>query len=188
MSELAAVPALGPLFARAVLARRHGSADPSDDRLSVRDQPVDADRLVRYQRLCGFPVSGVLPVTYLHLMSFPLAVARMVQPDFPFPLLGLVHLGNRIEQLRPVSRAEPVSLSVRAAGLREHPAGRLIDLVSEAQIGTEPVWREVSNYLHRERATERAPREPAGPATPAGPVIRWAAPADIGRHYAAVSG
>lgn len=180
------IPSLGPLFIKAVLTRRQAETLP-DTRLSVADQPVDADRLWRYQQLCGFRVGPELPPTYLHLMTFPLSIALMAGSSFPLPLLGLVHVENRIQQGRPVQVEERVDVSAWAENLREHPAGRQVDLVSEARIEGEVVWHEVSTYLHREHATaKKAPSEQGE--TAMRPVIRWRAPSGVGRAYAAISG
>jgi acyl dehydratase len=186
MTELDAIPALGPLFAKAVLARKHSVGAPSAARLTVSDQPIDPARLVSYQQLCGFRVSDVLPPTYLHLMSFPLSVARMVDKDFPFPLLGLVHVDNEISQLRPVIADERVRVSAWAENLRPHASGQQIDLRSEARVGDELVWQETSTYLHRERTGQKPVKQQSEP--PSGSVIRWQAESDTGRRYAAVSG
>ncbi len=200
--QLDEVPTLGPLFAKAVLARKHATGSPSEDRLTVNDQPIDVPRLTSYQQLCGFRVGDVLPPTYLHLMSFPLSVARMVAKDFPFPLLGLVHVGNEISQLRPVTSDERVQVSAWAGNLRPHAAGQQIDLRSEAQVGGELVWQETSTYLHREKTREKTDekasegagdksREKPSDTTgeqPSGSIIRWQAESDTGRRYAAVSG
>ncbi|HEY2044584.1 MAG TPA: MaoC/PaaZ C-terminal domain-containing protein [Jatrophihabitans sp.] len=150
-TELTSAPALGPLFARAVLSgpRRRADSTLQDSRLTLVPQPVDSDRLRRYQQVCGFRVSDVLPATYLHLMTFPLSVARMTQADFPFPLLGLVHVQNVISQVRPVGLDEQVGIDVWADNLRPHHAGHQVDLVSEARVAGEVVWSETCTYLRR---------------------------------------
>ena len=38
------------------------------------------------------------------MVAFPLAMRIMTERAFPFPVLGLVHIGNRIEQHRPIAR------------------------------------------------------------------------------------
>ncbi|HEX2903457.1 MAG TPA: MaoC/PaaZ C-terminal domain-containing protein [Jatrophihabitans sp.] len=183
---LPAAPSLPPLFVKAMLARRHGDA-LTGRAVRLTGQQIDVQRLWRYQRLCGFRVSDVLPPTYLHLLAFPLSVELMAGSAFPLPLLGLVHISNSIQQLRPVRASEPVAVTVCAQNLRSHPAGRQVELASEVSIDGRTVWREVSTYLHREHASERPVRAAAPPA-PAGPVIRWQVPAGIGRAYAAISG
>ncbi len=180
------VPSLGPLFVKAILTRSHASTVP-DTRLTVADQEIEVDRLRRYQQLCGFRVTDVLPPTYLHLMTFPLSISLMAASSFPFPLLGLVHVGNRIDQLRPVTAADRVTVSAWAQNLRAHPSGRQVDLITEARVDDELVWHEVSTYLHREQASaKKAPSDKAE--TVARPVVRWKAPAGVGRDYAAISG
>jgi acyl dehydratase len=189
---LAAVPSSLSLYRKAIVKRGGSGGELPGDRLQLADQRIEAERLWRYQQLCGFRVSDVLLPTYLHLLAFPLGMALMTQPAFPFPLLGLIHVGNEITQLRPVRADERITVRAWAANLRSHPSGRAVDLLSEALVGDEPVWREVSSYLHREQSAEakqeRTDRKPAVDPTASGPVIQWRVPADIGRRYAAVSG
>jgi acyl dehydratase len=137
-------------------------------------------------------VSDVLPATYLHLLTFPLSLALMTRPEFPFPVLGLIHVGNEISQRRPVRADERVTVQTRAANLHPRKSGRAVDLVSEVLVGDEVVWEEISTYLHRGSKPDPGEILEGEPKTPVeqppGPVIRWQAPADIGRRYAAVSG
>src|SRR5205085_2853324 len=99
--ELDSEPALGGLYARALLGAvlPGGDALP-DDRLARRDVPIDREHLASYDRVCGFPLGDALPPTYLHVVAFPLAMALMTRRSFPFSLLGMVHVANRIEQRR----------------------------------------------------------------------------------------
>jgi acyl dehydratase len=179
------MPRLGPVLARAVLWRRHFSGPLAPDRLIASDQAVDPERLWRFQRLCGFRVSDRLPPSYPHLMAFPLMMARFARPDFPFPVLGLVHLTNQLRQLRPIRSSERLSFSVRLADRRGHPAGELIDLITEASSDTEPVWQETSSYLHRSGGRSGGGHKSPEPVAA---TIGWDVPADIGRRYAAISG
>ncbi len=193
--HVADVPALAPLYAKAVLAAplRRPDATPSSHWLSAREQAVDRDRLTEFQKLCGYPVSDVLPPTYLHLLAFPLSVARMVESDFPFPLLGLVHVRNVLRHRRPVGAAERVTVSVRAGEVTEHRSGRQIELVSRASVGDQIVWDETSTYLHRQPSSGYRADRPVATSEPAAPGERaqtalWSVGADVGRAYAAVSG
>ena len=100
--------------------------------------------------MCGFTLSDTLPPTYPHVLAFPLAIELMAARDFPFAALGLVHVGNAIEQLRPLRADETLDLLVWTERLADHPRGRTIDIVAEASVGGEPAWRDRSTYLHRE--------------------------------------
>ena len=153
----------------------------------AHDRRFGADALAGYQKLCGFRVSSTVPSSFIHVQTFPLSLLLMGAADFPFPLLGLVHVHNRSTQVRPVDAGEPFDLRVRAANRRDHPAGQQVDIEAEAVVGGVTVWRGTSTYLHR---TGPAPARGARPDAPepAPAVAFWNLPSDLGRRYAAVSG
>jgi len=170
---------------RAARIVRHSLRRPSDlpDREQTRTAEVDRDHLAAYDRVCGFRLRDELPATYPHVLAFPLAMDLLTGP-FPFSPLGLVHVTNRIEQLRPVTAGERLDLRVWAADLRPHDRGRQFDVLAEATVDGAPVWREASTYLHRESPGSGA-RDRSEP--PAASAV-WRVPGDIGRRYAKVSG
>src|SRR5262249_32853826 len=92
MMQLDAMPRLGPLYRRALLRRWGGGF--ADTSLAVAGVRVDTAHLTEYNRVCGFRQSTALPTTYPHVLAFPLALALMTGPSFPF--LGVVHIANRI--------------------------------------------------------------------------------------------
>ncbi|MER7070484.1 MaoC/PaaZ C-terminal domain-containing protein [Terrabacter sp. NPDC000476] len=184
-------PDLRRVYASAV--RRRGAAGDTlpDVRCSRTGVRVDVDELVAYARVCRFDVGGDLPVTYPHLLAFPLQLTVMAGEGFPLPLLGAVHVENRIEVVRPVGTDEVLDVTVRAQDLRPHRRGRQVDLVSEVAVAGEVVWRGVSTYLARGAEHPDAPASDppdlgalAGVA--GGPT--WRLGAGTGRAYAAVSG
>ena len=144
-------------------------------------------RLRAYRELCAFPLSPVLPITYPHLTAFPMAMLLMTQRDFPFPVLGLVHIRNVIEQPRPISAAEPLTFHVSIAQPNEHPRGSAFDVTADAcgESG-EIVWHSVSTYLHRTRKSPSVRKPDPAPLTPT--PTTWHLPADLGRRYASISG
>ena len=121
---------------------------------------VDVDDLVAYSHVCRFPVAGTLPPTYPHLVAFPLQMAVMSGDRFPLPLLGAVHVENRIEVVRPVDVDEPLDVSVWAQDLRPHRRGRQVDLVSEVS----GAWRgRVARGEHLPLARARSTPTPSRP-------------------------
>ncbi len=191
--ELSSSPSLGAIYPRALagplLGRLPGFGGQAlpDDELVVVNVPLERERVERYERVCGFQPSDAVPATYPHVLAFPLSMQLMTDRRFPFPAMGLVHIRNRIEQLRPLALDERLTLSVRAAGLAEHDRGRQFDVVAEAMAGGEAVWRDVSTYLRREHggSDRGSSRERAAPPSPS---AYWEVPEDVGRRYAAVSG
>ncbi|MFQ6170689.1 MaoC family dehydratase [Oryzobacter sp. R7] len=187
---LPGIPATAPLLVRAAVTSRGRRGDTVPERtLRVDDVRVDRARLAAYQRLTGHAVGDTLPQPYPWVLAFPVQTALMARADFPLPLPGMVHLSNTVTTHRALDAAEPLSLSVRAGGVRPHRRGRTLDVRIEALVGDELVWECDSTYLSRGRGSDDAPRGAAPPAAPAGPAVaRWRLPDDLGREYAAVSG
>lgn len=196
------MPPVGPLYGRAALAlmprvggSRRSAGVPTGG-LAVRGVPVDRDHLAEYDRVCGFALRDILPATYPHVMGFPLALRLMSTPDFPIPLVGLVHVNNRITMHRAIDAAERLDLAVRAADLRPHPRGRQLDVVLSASVAGVEVWRGVSTYLSKGRGSaggERPDTTPTGTvaaerATRNSTSATWRVHQLVGRDYARVSG
>jgi acyl dehydratase len=200
VEELAAAPRLGALYRAAALGtlrRRPAEPRQPDAELVLRDIAVDLDHLAAYNRVCGFRLSDTVPATYPHVLGFPLALALMTRPDFPLPLLGIVHLANRTTIRGPLRLGDGLTVRVRPEGLRPHDRGRQIDLVTEAYTDGVCVWQEHATYLSRdrrkapERAPDNAPDKTAGRTVddPApAPTAKWRLPGDSGARYARVSG
>jgi acyl dehydratase len=122
------------------------------------------------------------------MLAFPLQLSLMTDPSFPFPAIGLVHIYNRIVQHRAVRIGETLSLRVWSGPIEPHPRGRQFSLHTEARVGEELVWEEVSTNLRRGRSDESAsaPEVPSAQDLP--PAATWKLAGDLGRRYAAVSG
>lgn len=194
VSELDSPPSLASLYAKVVAASvLPGRPDVLPDRkLALRATEIDVERLASYARTCGYTIRDRLPPTYPHLLGFPLELALMSERTFPFPALGLVHIANRISQLRPIPTTARPDVLVWAEGLRPQRRGRQFDFVTELEVEGEPAWREHSTYLRPgEDGAEPSQQSPAGSgdSEAAGEVAAiWDVPGDIGRRYADVSG
>jgi hypothetical protein len=175
------------LKAALTLLPRARGADLPGGALSRDGVTIDRDHLARYDRVCGFRLTDTLPATYPHVLAFPLAMDLMSAPGFPFPVVGVVHVNNRITVHRPLSADETLDFAVHAENLRPHDRGRQFDVVATATAGGEDVWTGVSTYLSKNaRKSEGHGKRDHAP-TPA-PTARWRVPARVGTDYAAVSG
>jgi MaoC like domain len=190
-----------PLFTRAGAAMIPGAShlpfvggggrDVPDLTLKLGDVAIDSDRLVAYNRVCGFGLRDAVPPTFPHILAFPLQLSLMTDPAFPFPAIGLVHIENRIVQHRPIRRSERLDITVRATPLKAHPRGKQFSLISEARVGDELVWDEISTNLKRgtgsdedgKAADNKLPKAEDLPAA-----ATWSLPGDLGRRYGSVSG
>lgn len=187
---LAGMPRLGPLFARAALPSLHrGPARLPRSTAVVTGVRQDVARLADYDRVCGFRVRDAVPPTWLHVLTFPLHVHLLSGPESTIRLAGVVHVSNRMRLHRPVAAGEVLDVSVRAADLRPHRRGALLDMVGEVRRGDEPVWEGVSTYLAPVARVAGEPEEVARPAVePHSPIGLWRLPAGLGRDYRRVSG
>lgn len=149
---------------------------------------IDAAHVASYAQVCGFESSDFLPLTYIHMLAFPLHMEIMTSADFPFPAIGTVHLRNKIHQLRKVRSSEVLDITVTATNLRPHAKGKVFDMNARATSDSELVWESTSTYLRLGKGDTSAPAEGESfEVVPAGP-ITWSLPDNLGRRYGAVSG
>lgn len=181
-------PKLSELYLRAALRRKiSGSVLPEDGlRLWV---DVDPQKLAAYRKVCGFTDNGLLPATYPHVLAFALQMQLLTAKDFPFPLLGLIHLANRIRVLRPLGGVGRVRVGVQVRNLQAHAKGAVFDLITQVDDQLGPLWEAESRMLCKVVKLPGTPLdEPSQPSTAISELTRWHAAADIGRRYAKVSG
>ncbi|MFC7883854.1 MaoC family dehydratase [Streptomyces sp. NPDC057376] len=209
MTHTAGPPALAPLLLRGALLsplkRPRPDADFPRTRLVLPGLRVDLARLAAYERVCGFPTGAdALPVTYPHVLGFPLAMRLMSGRDFPLPLLGLVHTSIGITRRAAMPATAEYGLTVHVEGLAPHRRGTEAAVVTELRTdgGSEPVWESRSTYLARHRVdgsaapqdpepatTNPQDHDPATPGTEPLPVrAEWRLAGDLGRRYGAASG
>ncbi|MFC8537096.1 MaoC/PaaZ C-terminal domain-containing protein [Streptomyces sp. NPDC057249] len=169
-------------------AGRPGATLPAG-RLGLPAAPLAPGRLAAYRTICGFPATGPLPVTYPHVLAFPLSMRLMTRRDFPLPVTGLVHTWIDIAAHRTLQPEDPLELTVYAAELNPHRRGTEVTVVTEARIAGELVWESRSGYLSRHATRTEAAAPGAGaPSAPLPAVAEWRLPGNLGRRYGAASG
>jgi acyl dehydratase len=191
-------PSILPLYARAAAPMIPGASllpfvpggggEIPDLDLSLEGVTADAAAVAAYAKVCSFPLRDSLPVTYPHVLAFPLHMAVMADGGFPFGAVGLVHLENRIEQRRRIDSDEELTIRVRPTKLQPHPKGRTFSLLTEVTIDGELAWESISTMLRREGKDEQRRKETDPEAELAPASAEWKLGGDLGRRYAAVSG
>jgi len=182
----AALPALPGL--NLVPGIRKVGGDLPHLRLTRPAVAIDGDHVAAYADVCGFAPSETLPLTYPHMLAFPLHMGIMTDRSFPYPAIGTVHLRNAITQHRRIAPTEVLDVTATATNLRAHAKGKVFDLVTTITSGGETVWESTSTYLRvgngdKDAASEGVPFE----VVPSNGV-EWRLPGNLGRRYAAVSG
>ncbi len=186
--DVSSPPSMSGLYSKAATRRKvTGTTLPEEGLRQVLQ--VDPQRLAAYRKVCGFVDNGLLPPTYPHVLAFALQMQLLTGRDFPFPLLGLIHLSNRIRVLRPMGGVGQVRTSVHVENLQAHAKGAVFDLVTRLDDQLGPLWEARSQMLCKGIQLDGALVDDSPEASlPLIEVARWAAPADIGRQYAKVSG
>ena len=188
--DLSDVPSFPAVYAAALdprSRRGRGEAVLPSVAYRVRQVRIDAERARDFDHLMGGPATDLVHPGVLHVLAFPISLALMARRDFPFALLGLVHVRNQVLQHRPVRVGELVDVECRVRDLRPHHKGRTFEAVSTILGGDgEIIATDVSTYLVRGggEPSSRARRDFAPPR----PTGRWRLAADVGRRYAAVAG
>ncbi len=166
----------------------------------LRTVTVSRDHASAYAAVCGFPVKDTAPLTYPHVLAFPLHMAVLTSPMFPLPAMGTLHLANTITQHRPIQIGETLQIEVHTSSVRAHQKGRAVDFLAAAAVDGETVWESTSTYLrrgggdavvstgstHDERSTDDERSTESLSVVPGR--ITWRLGGDLGRRYAAVSG
>lgn len=170
------------------------SAKSSDLPTAVYEVPklvIDNSNLQDYRKICGFFDDGRVPITYFAVLSQTLQMNMMAKEDFPFTMLGLIHLHNSVTQHRVIYDSETVAMTVRLDNLRPHDKGQQFDFVTDVFVDDKLVWSGISTYLSRQKTQKSAQKTPVPSKlvhTTNGIDTLIKVPEDIGRQYAFISG
>ncbi len=154
----------------------------------VEGLTVDPAHLAAYRKVCGFGEDGEqLPITFPHVMAGALHLQMMTAKAFPLPLLGLVHIRNRIEQDHALAADQRYDVQVTLGESRDVRQGLEFDLQTQFELEGVAVWREVSTILFRVPGPKGGgSARPASAPSPLSEYQAFDAPEDIGRRYAGI--
>ncbi len=192
MSEtLTTLPSAGSLYLKAALSvtRKPGNEPviPANS-VDMKGLRFDAAHVSAYNEVCGLPVE-CLALTYPQVLAAPLHIHVLTQPNYPYPVMGMVHLRNAIEQLAPMSIGVAYDVEVRIGNSKKTGLGVEVDLITQYSAAGEVVWTATTTVLHRVKSKIRGKKAPPLPA----PAVTahyqpFEVPEDIGRRYAPVAG
>ncbi|WP_407695900.1 MULTISPECIES: MaoC family dehydratase [Shewanella] len=185
------MPSLFSLYRKIFFGRKPGWDGQSLPQIEVSCAPqtLSADKVAQYAEVCGFEFDGEhLPLTYLYVMAFRLHAVIFTHQAITFPLLGMIHLKNRISRYRPLKISEAYRLDCALTHSELTDAGLEFELVSKAYVGDELVWEAHSVYLYRMESAGRRARPPKGNDMAWDQPQHWQLGEDLGRRYAKASG
>ncbi len=189
IEEISSQPQVLKLYPRALLNSLlpHKRQGLPDEGLRLAGVSTDMAHLDRYRRVCGFKPGATLPVTYPHMLAFPLHMALMTSGNFPYPLLGLVHIANRIEQYKALPCDRALDIECHFGAEQEHEKGKVFSILTEVHIDGEKLWESESSMLHRCKSSLPAAERKAHQAPPKAS-CSWQLDEGLGRRYARASG
>lgn len=190
---LPTLPGAAGLYARALgTLSRKPAKNIRIPKLEVKVEAVQAtpERLDAYRAICGFESGDQLPITFPQVQAAPLHLWLMLRPEFPIPLMGVVHIHNTFEVLGPLPADG--AYEIRAAlteGRRTHKGCEFDILTEYFNANGEPVYRSLMTPLYRQK-TDGPPlrAKPAAPTPSLAEYRSFDVPADIGRRYAPIGG
>lgn len=160
---------------------------------------IDMNHVEKYCNVCGFADNTKVPIIYPAMLCRDIQVQLMVNEGFPFPVLGLVHLANRIEQYSVIDVYSKLHLNVRLGEkLMLHDKGYCCDLICEFHCEKTGalVWKNIFTLFHhhnRDKTNDNPNSLYESQIKEADlegliEVDRWVVPSNKGRQYASVSG
>ena len=193
--EYDSLPAVTPSYLRAATTLSGGLSGGETIPPIVAELPdleVRAEELAKYRKVCGFQHGPHLPVTYPHVLAFPMHMAVLTHKRFPLKLLGLIHLRNDITQYRAIETAEKLHIEVSVGGHREVAKGVEFDLVTRVRDRAgELIWQEDSVMLSRQKTNvpkSAKKKRDDGLGFEPDEQTTWDVPENIGRRYASAAG
>ena len=190
--ELPAFPNAKLMLVKAAgTARKKATPETEALRLGarVKDVRFDRDWVRAYNAVCGFEGEEIA-LTAPQVMAGALHMYLMSRPEHPFAMLGMVHLHNKIELLKPLEYGTRYEVLVTVGDTRSIPQGREFDVLTEFVEGGEVVWKSTMTVLSRVKGMPKPVNKPA-PEAGLNPsqaqYTRIKVPENQGRLYAKVS-
>jgi acyl dehydratase len=180
-------------YRRAIFSKAAKTKTPKlpTTRITLGDVNADQKKVAKYAEVCGFQQdNNQLPMTFPHILAFPLHLELMLLRDFPFAVMGLVHVRNEITQHRATKTLEKMDVTCFFSDIRKTDKGYDVDIKTEVHITGELVWEGISTNLTRQK-TDIAPAAKKSEANvlPEYPHKEfWNLSTDLGRRYALISG
>lgn len=190
LPDLTTLPATRPLFWKAALSSRRKPGDAPEipqNTVTLRNLVLSSEHIEAYNKVCEI-AEGTLAMTYPQVVAAPLHMHVMTQPNFPLPLVGIVHLRNVITQRASLSAGVPYDVRVHIGESRRTKLGIEVDLLTDYLRDGETPWSAVTTVLHRIKEKSRArSAPPAAAAAVTAQYLPFSVPEDTGRRYAPVA-
>ena len=186
-----ALPAMGVVTLLRALVKRPQRPLPSALPELVTEYRLDSlplDDIARYRAAFGFAGDRV-PLTWWYLLAQRAHLGTMLDPRFPFRIVGLVHMENALEEHGTVAPGQALLVRTVLRPLPPSSSGALrCVLETTGSADGAPVFSCASTYLIRRGERGGASKPEEGPDLSGPPLAQWTLDAGSGRRYARLSG
>lgn len=183
------------LLKAATTSNKKPKPDTQAARLGARVKKVFIDRewVRQYNAVCGFKEDEI-SLTAPQVVASPLHMYLLSRPEHPMPMLGMVHLHNSIECIKPLEYGTAYDVLVTVGETRSISLGLEFDVHTEFLVGEEVHWSSVMTILCRVKGMPKLANKPLTKPAPVEPLSALSAqyvavkvPENQGRKYAKVS-
>lgn len=190
-----ALPGLPMMLLKAVptMIRRKGpESEPEDITFHFSVDPIEQAHLLRYHNAFqGF--SSDIPLTYLYLIAQRAHLAAMLDERFPWPILGMVHVANKMVLSAPILKKTPFQLKVHIRMPERAATRKRVRPIYEVSFYQEDTLRAQCISTYQVGAGEpplkgRKRSIPAPDLTDYQHTALWQMSSELGRSYANLSG
>lgn len=126
-------------------------------RIYTKTLRIDQTHYEKFCKEVAWLESGRIHPLYLQMVSLPLQMQCLLDKQSPFPLLGLIHSGNRVDVLSDYDISEWFEFRVRFSDVTPHVRGWEVHVLLDVLQHGKLVYRATSRYLVKVKAVHVAP-------------------------------
>lgn len=151
---------------------------------------ASASHLSRYLDICGFENNGIIPAIYFMMLSQSLQMYMMTQEQFPFSVLGLIHLENTLKQYKVLHANQAYGLSCCFGEIETRKNGYAFKFIITVMLADEVVAEGTSTYFYKQYNNNLSQDQKRNETSRHNMCVdqKWSLTENIGRHYAILSG
>jgi acyl dehydratase len=150
-----------------------------------RSSPQELDD---FFSLSGLPGGEHLSILYPHTVSFPMLMAVLSHPTFPFPIWNVLQVRNRLIQHESIEPDAVLDFTVRTGERRLLDKGVEMDLLVKAENRGRTVWEAVNTFYARGRFGKAEAEPCISPNVAGATVAEWRMPEHGRWRYGRLSG
>lgn len=180
------------LLFRSILKRDVIDAKESlpEVKLGVKGYKIKPSKLAKFAKTVHWTATDKVPPTYFQVVAFPLYLKMLLRKDFPWAVMGLVHIENEIIQHKPISLDDTLDIVCFCSDLEPHRFGWQFTINIHVLREGELVWQSLSKNLVRQGRRKKMARVPEEkiPEEAFTNEDLWSLSGGLGRKYAFASG